>query len=280
MTDLAQEYIDARRVLLDALDALAPQRASFVLVGAQAIYLRAGAVEGTGIYMTTDSDLAVDADLLGNDPELTSALTAAGFIADAQPGSWIGHMGVKVDVMSVPHQSNRPAGSRAANLPPHGKRLARITPGLEPALIDNSPMLITAFEADDDRSVELRVAGPAALLTAKLIKIRDRQLAVEAGKADRLKIKDVLDCYRLLFVVETDELEAGFESHRANDEALATTREALSFFERERRRGDNGLLRRMLTEALVGDLVAHAAFDALSGDLMDALAADLWPLGD
>lgn len=35
-------YIAARRVLLDALNALGPHRASVVLVGAQAIYLHVG----------------------------------------------------------------------------------------------------------------------------------------------------------------------------------------------------------------------------------------------
>ena len=36
------EYIAARRVLLDALDALGEQRKAFVLVGAQAIYMHVG----------------------------------------------------------------------------------------------------------------------------------------------------------------------------------------------------------------------------------------------
>lgn len=36
------EYVEARRVLLDALEALGPHRKAVVLVGAQAIYLRVG----------------------------------------------------------------------------------------------------------------------------------------------------------------------------------------------------------------------------------------------
>jgi len=39
-----QIYVDARRALLDALDALGPQAAAIVLVGAQAIYLHTGVV--------------------------------------------------------------------------------------------------------------------------------------------------------------------------------------------------------------------------------------------
>lgn len=36
------EYVDARRILLDALEALGSHRKAVVLVGAQAIYLRVG----------------------------------------------------------------------------------------------------------------------------------------------------------------------------------------------------------------------------------------------
>ena len=36
------EYVAARRVLLDALEALGPHRKAVILVGAQAIYLHIG----------------------------------------------------------------------------------------------------------------------------------------------------------------------------------------------------------------------------------------------
>lgn len=42
MNDVPQEYVLARRVLLDALDALGPQIEAVVLVGAQAVYLHTG----------------------------------------------------------------------------------------------------------------------------------------------------------------------------------------------------------------------------------------------
>jgi hypothetical protein len=51
MVDVAghdPEYIAARRVLLDALEALGAQRKAIVLVGAQAIYLRVGAGDMAG----------------------------------------------------------------------------------------------------------------------------------------------------------------------------------------------------------------------------------------
>jgi hypothetical protein len=42
MTESAYEYIEARRTLLDALDALESHRDSLVLIGAQAVYLHTG----------------------------------------------------------------------------------------------------------------------------------------------------------------------------------------------------------------------------------------------
>lgn len=107
--------------------------------------MHAGALEGTGIYMTTDSDLAIDVDLLANDPEMTQALKDAEFSpVSNQPGQWTSPVGIRVDLMTVPHQSQLPHGRRAAKVPPHGEGLARLTPGLEAALVDNEMMPIAS----------------------------------------------------------------------------------------------------------------------------------------
>lgn|GEM_PF-6189066 len=69
----------------------------------------------------------------------------------------------------------------------HGKRAARKTRGLEPALVDNDVMVIEALDPADGRVAKLRVAGVAALLIAKAHKIGDR---IESGRPDRLNDKD------------------------------------------------------------------------------------------
>jgi len=51
---IAPEYVAARRVLLDALDAIGAHRRSVVLVGAQAGYLHAGDTGLSVAVMTTD----------------------------------------------------------------------------------------------------------------------------------------------------------------------------------------------------------------------------------
>jgi hypothetical protein len=72
-------YVIARRVLLDALEALGEHREATILVGAQAIYLHTGDADLGVAEYTTDADLALDPDLLAKVPPLEQALEAAGF---------------------------------------------------------------------------------------------------------------------------------------------------------------------------------------------------------
>lgn len=70
MTELDALYVMARRVLLDALDALGVHRDAIVLVGAQAIYLPVGGGALAIAPFTTDADLAIDLALLSELPPL------------------------------------------------------------------------------------------------------------------------------------------------------------------------------------------------------------------
>ena len=88
MTDPAREYVDARRVLLDALGGLQPHLDAFVLVGAQAVYLRT--IDRLPGYQpfTTDADLAFDPSRLADKPLLATSMESAGFAFSGQPGIW------------------------------------------------------------------------------------------------------------------------------------------------------------------------------------------------
>lgn len=55
MTSVDPEYIEARRVLLDALTALAPHASALVVAGAQAVYLRTGEADIAVAPYTTAS---------------------------------------------------------------------------------------------------------------------------------------------------------------------------------------------------------------------------------
>lgn len=186
------EYVLARSVLLDALQALAAHLDAVVLVGAQAVYLHTGDAEMIVVPTTTDADLALFPARLLDEPLLEDALRGAGFVLAADPGAWRGRFGVAVDLM-VPEALSGGSSRRSARLPIHGNRVARRTIGLEPALVDNEVHEIVAFEAADARVVRLRVAGPAALLVAKVTKIEERR-----ANPARHAPKDGLDVLRLL----------------------------------------------------------------------------------
>jgi len=190
-------YVRARAALLDAAEALAEQLDAVVLVGAQAVYLHTGDADfvATAPY-TTDTDFCVAPDNLSDKPLLYELLQDRGFSSDEQPGSWRSPDGISVDLM-VPEALAGP-GSRGARLGPHGKRVARRAKGLEGALVDRKRMEIVSLERDDDRSVVMLVAGPAALLVAKVHKIAER-----TGDGDRITDKDALDVLRLLQATDT-----------------------------------------------------------------------------
>ena len=105
MTDLAPEYVAARRVLLDALAALEGHLDNLILVGAQAVYHHTTDADLNVPLMTTDADLAINAIDLADVPEIGAVLRAAGFTPGPNPGHWVALSDVAVDLMVVPHQA-------------------------------------------------------------------------------------------------------------------------------------------------------------------------------
>lgn len=190
------EYVRARRVLLDALEALEPHLDSVILVGAQAVYVHAGEADMAVAPFTTDADLALDTDSLAGEPLLEEAMAGAGFARTGDPGAWRSEDDVNIDLMVATAQGGK--GRRGARIPPHDKHAARKALGLEGALIDKDRHLVSALEHRDRRSFEIHVAGPAALIVAKSIKIHERR-----ERPDRKSDKDALDVLRLLRAVES-----------------------------------------------------------------------------
>jgi hypothetical protein len=82
--------------------------------------------------------------------------------------------------------------------------------------------MIAALDPADPRTFEVWVAGPAALLVAKTIKISER-----TRTTGRAIDKDALDVLRLLRAVPTADLEAGMDRLLNNELSSATTREAI-----------------------------------------------------
>ena len=211
---IPQEYVKARSVLLDALDGLGPHRDAVILVGAQAVYAHTGDADFATAPTTTDADLALVPDRLADEPAVVDAMRAAGFVPGSQPGSWLGPGGITVDLMA-PEALCGSDGRRSAHLqPPHDDKFtARRTLGLEPAVVDNEVRLIGALDSDDPRSFAIKVAGPAALVVSKVVKVAERR----EQQRHRLKPKDGLDVLRLLRAVDTTPLAQSLADLTANE---------------------------------------------------------------
>ena len=170
--------------------------------------------------------------------------------------------GIYLDVM-VPDALAGP-GTRGARLGAHGERAARRAKGLEATLVDRERRTIVALDSNDSRTREIWIAGPAALIVAKLHKIGER---VEAQ--DRVRDKDALDLYRLFQAVPTDHLADGIRRLRAHPLSTDVTAKALITL--------RALFTRRDAEGI--EMTVRAAGDSANSDVirasMVALATDL-----
>ena len=269
-------YVIARRVLLDALDALGGHRHATILVGAQAVYLHTGDADLGVAEYTTDADLAIDPDLLAEIPPLEQALEAAGFYGSTSAiGIWKTRrqtstslaIEVQVDLL-VPMTVSPGTGRRAARLSGHGVNVARKVDGLEGVLVDVAEQDIASLEPTvDPRIIRAKVAGPGALLVAKMFKIHERRGSARAND------KDALDVLRILQGVSTDDLARRLRSVLGDARSATTAARAMELFnELFRSRGGEGAIMaaRAAQPVLDADQV-RLSCEALAGDLLEVL---------
>jgi hypothetical protein len=268
-------YVAARRVLLDALEALGPHRVAATLVGAQAVYLRVGDADIAVAPTTTDGDLALNPALLLAAPPLERLMRGAGFERrrgdDGKPlvGVWARTVNVAtgaqvtVDLL-MPEAVATAAGRRAARLDGHETGTVLKVPGLESALVDADVMRLAAFEATDDRRFDIPVAGPAALLVAKVHKIADRE-----DNPGRLEDKDALDVFRLLRGTPTDEMARRVSLVLSDSRSADSARVAIAAFPAlfAQASGSGVLMALRATAGLMADAEVAASLVALARDL-------------
>ncbi|MBI2709117.1 MAG: hypothetical protein HYX34_05415 [Actinobacteria bacterium] len=222
-------------MLLDALIALEPHGNAVIVAGAQAIYLHTGMNDIGVAPFTTDGDLALDPTILGEEPELEATMRSAGFETlpqpQGQPGIWTASVTidgepqiVPIDLI-VPDAVAPPGGRRSARIAPHGPHAARKVKGLEAVLADHAPMTIAALDPSDTRSITVEVAGLAAMLVAKIYKIRDR---LADNDIDRLSDKDAADVYRIMQTASPLDLGATLRNLRTHPVAGPVTATAIT----------------------------------------------------
>jgi hypothetical protein len=182
-------YVIARRVLLDALDALGEHKGATILVGAQAIYLHTGDADLGIAEYTTDADLAFDPDLLAEIPPL------------------------------------------------------------------------------DPRVVRAKVAGPGALLVAKMFKIHERRGSARAND------KDALDVLRVLQGVSTEDLARRLKSILADERSATTGARALELFTElfGNRGGEGAAMAARAAQPVMDADQVRVTCEALAGDLLEVL---------
>ena len=270
-------YVLARCVLLDALEALGAHRDATILVGAQAVYLHTGDADLAVAEHTTDADLALDPALLDAIPPLEQALQDAGFhpMGTRGVGVWKtrrsgrdgGDVEVQVDLL-VPSTVSPGRGRRAARLPGHDDHAARKVDGLEGVLVDQVEMTLASLDPErDPRRVTLKVAGPGALLVAKLFKIRER-----AGTA-RAVDKDALDVLRILQGVETTALAEHIALMRGDERSRPVAEQATQLLEElfGTRGCEGSVLAARATQPLMDEDQVRLSCEILAGDLLAAI---------
>lgn len=217
--------------MLDVLEAFGPHLRSIIVIGAHAIYLREPATSVALAPFTRDSDLAIDPRALAHAPKLEEVMRRAGFAQDAdgvqpQPGIWLRRVGDALDEVDlmVPAVFAGAGGRRSVRLPPHSDRAARRAIGLEGVLVDNDLLPVHAMAPDDDRAVYVRVAGPAAMLVAKLFKLHER-----ADARERTIDKDAHDVFRVLTGTGPEDLQRRYRRLLADEVSRGVAVAALGY---------------------------------------------------
>ena len=267
-------YVAARRVLLDGLAALEPHLDALTLVGAQAIYLRVGEADVAVAPTTTDGDLVLDPAALKNSPALERLMGEGGFErkrgTDGTPlvGLWVQKENVtreaqvSVDLL-IPEEAASAAGRRAARLEGHETGSVLKVPGLEACLVDADKMRVASLEPGDDRAFDIRVAGPAALLIAKMHKIGDRAL-----QPDRTEDKDALDVFRLFRGTSPEEFRRRMEVLRSDVRSAACTQRGLTLLQKlfGQRDGTGVAMAIRATEGLLPPVEVSASLTAIAAN--------------
>ncbi|MFV0532198.1 MAG: hypothetical protein ACK5MR_00920 [Cumulibacter sp.] len=277
-------YIASRTALLDALVALGPHARHAIVIGAHAVYLRAGSAHVAIAEATKDSDIAIDPRSIADMPHIEDAMSSGGFRRhdNGQPGMWLADGDIPVDLMVAEAVAGPSASQRRGwRKPPHNKNAVRRARGIEACLVDHALLSITALDPTDTRVINARVAGPAALIVAKTHKIAERLAARDAAVAaggkttsDRVKPKDAHDIYRIFQAIDTDLLADSIRALLRAEVCRTVTTESIKHLrEMFNTRTAEGALLAGAAEAGVGDpdLVASSVA-LLTRDLLAELS--------
>jgi hypothetical protein len=199
----------SRLSLTDAMRALRTiSENGFIVVGAQAVYLRTSAIHTSVPPFTLDSDIVANPRLIRRPRVILQTLESAGFTLRGHSGLYHRESlpvelrrGTEIDIF-VPARFENDWELEGFNR--QDAIAVMKQEGLELALFDNSPLDLVS--EDEALNTSVLVGGTLALAVAKGWKIGER---FEQGPEEFAKVaKDVLDTYRLLAASSAEELGA------------------------------------------------------------------------
>jgi hypothetical protein len=212
----------SRRLLITTIVALGEHANAMTVVGAHAVHVWVQKKWGpVDMESTRDGDLAVNPVLIAEDPKIMQIMAEIGLepARPERPGiygyvnerglSWVQR--TTVDLL-VPETYAGSKG-RSARIPGQKSATTRAY-GLELAIHDRTLIRISTTDGEPEMSVEVNVAGPAALLIAKAHKVSERLADVDK-RPDRLRPKDSGDIALLMMVTDGAEMAKTMTRHVA-----------------------------------------------------------------
>ncbi len=261
----AKGYAIARSALFDALRALAPlPEKSIVLVGAQAVYLRAPEQVIPSIApFTLDGDIVADPHKIRRPRIIIELLEGAGFTLRGANGLYVlagapidEQYAARVDIF-VPAGVEHTWEAEGYNM--RDARATFVQSGLELALVDHSTMIVMPVDVSrKNEGIAVEVAGTVALLIAKAWKIHDR--FEEGVEAFREVVKDITDIYRLLRSSTPEELQTSIHCLPSEETIISVAQSGATYLRKLCTRGGPAidLLREALGSASEGELIVES----------------------
>ncbi|MCL1923943.1 MAG: hypothetical protein FWG15_08870 [Propionibacteriaceae bacterium] len=196
----------SRRLLVDTVRALGPFSEATTVIGAHAVHVWVEKAWGTtDMEATRDGDIVLNPVFVTDDPKLLDLMASVGITPalEDRPGIYgfaeEAHLDWRqrttVDLI-VPEVYAGP-GRRVARIAGQRNAASRAA-GLELAVWDRELTTLSTID-EPVESVQVHVAGPAALLVAKAHKVHER-MADAISRPHRIKPKDSGDVALLMMV--------------------------------------------------------------------------------
>jgi hypothetical protein len=212
IVDVHYAAIRSRRLLIDAINALAPFKDAITVIGAHAVHIWAQKALGPiDMEATRDADVSINPLFVAETPKIIDSLRSISvdLALKDRPGvyGFTSETELPLEARTtfdilVP-EAYAGAGRRAARIPGQKNAASRAL-GLELTMWDRHLMKLKAVD-EPKAEVEAFVAGPAALLVSKAHKVHER-LEQITRRPDRLRPKDSGDIALLMMVSDPAEV--------------------------------------------------------------------------